>query len=192
MNVNNEGMAQCPKCRRWSLQYTGDNYKCRKCRWYGDVYDCHPKDIDDGPAEIARLEDAVCANHPGKKAIAVCAGTGDYICSLCRVELNGKDYSVQYLDRGGKAIADVSFARHLPRPDKVVTTLALLSLWIGFLSPIFIIVSTVFFRRAARLRRENDLYRDAAPWRRVKLAWGVNLLVAVACVVFITIAVVAS
>ena len=142
------------------------------------VYLCHPRN-DDGVAETARMEDAVCANHPTKKAVTVCAGSGDYICALCRVHIGGKDYSVQYLDHGGKPMADQLFAQRLPRPERLGLAMLLLNaLSLLFLSPFFLVLATISLVKSLGLRKTNSVYekimRPAALW----LCWLGNLVMA--------------
>lgn len=145
--------------------------------WEGVIYRGHPRDEENKPAEAARMEDAVCANHPTKKAVAICAGTGDYICSLCRVHLNDKDYSVQYLDRGGKPVFDELFAKSLPRPDRMVIVMLLLSAFtLFFLAPIFFLVATVMLHRASKLRLTNQTYRAVASRWGMWLCWFIILI----------------
>ncbi|MCC8190229.1 MAG: hypothetical protein LIP77_06265, partial [Planctomycetes bacterium] len=138
------------------------------------LYLCHPPP-EEAPAEPAGLADAVCAHHPGKKAVAVCAGTGDFICSLCRVSLEGKDYSVQYLDHGGPEVADAFFAPRLPRPDRVLLLLLVLS---PVLSLAAVLLSLPWLIKAMNLRRSHPLFAQVvAPWR-VWLPFAVTVVVA--------------
>lgn len=163
-----DGQPVCPNCGAPAPEDIGDFARCRSCGWRGVVYDCHPRVNDLTPAEAAGLLDAACAHHPGKKAIAVCAGSGDYICSLCRVEMDGRDYSVQYLDREGQSLAARAFAPLLPRPDRLVCLMLVLSLIVPMFLPVGAIAATVFLYRHLRLPRENDLYRAVRmrvwPW----------------------------
>jgi hypothetical protein len=117
--------------------------------------------LDVRTAEVALPEDATCIHHPRKKATTVCAGTGDYICSLCAVELHGQTYSAQYLATAGKALASKAFDRYLPRPDSRVA-LALLLLFIPGLNYLFFLwIPYGFYNlvQAWRLRKQDDLFR---------------------------------
>lgn len=167
---------RCPQCASPFFKKEGDFWRCETCGFKGMVYAAHPSRDGDLPAEAASPEDAVCANHPGKKAVAVCAGTGDYICSLCRVTLKGRDYSVQYLDGGGRVLAEQAFSKFLPRPDRVVKLLLLASVLTGPLSFALFIVSGFFRNRAVRLRRENSVYRNAVSLTSMWICWSLNLL----------------
>jgi hypothetical protein len=155
----------CPGCDAILATPAQGTVRCSACQWQGDVFLFWRIPVNSATAESALPEDATCIHHPRKKATATCAGTGDYICSLCAVELNGQVYSAQYLDKGGKEKLGSSFERYLPRPDSQIGLYLLLSfipyvnvaaipfafLWIphGF----------VLYFRALRLRRENPLYR---------------------------------
>lgn len=176
---------KCPECKSTQIQDQGESLKCRSCGWAGMIYECHPRHEDSAPAETARMEDAVCANHTGKKAIAICAGTGDYICSLCRVHLNGQDYSVQYLDRGGKQIAAQTFTQKLLRPDRMVIVMLFCSIiiGIGILAPFFFAYSTVSLRRALAARKEDAIFAKVWTPAWMWISWVINLLVAAAMVI---------
>ena len=105
----------CPGCSN-ILDTVGQvRLRCPICKWVGDVYLFTPKVLDIEPAKLALPDDAACLHHPRKKAVAVCAGTGDYICSLCAVELNGQTYSANYLEGAGKQLAGSAFDRN-PAP----------------------------------------------------------------------------
>ena len=158
----NKNTLHCPNCSPGALNFNGEEYNCYLCSWRGSAYFCHPKNSDAAPAEAARLEDAVCAHHPGKKAVAICAGSGDYICSLCKVELNGNVYSVQYLDRGGKEVASKAFANKMLRPDRKMSYAFLLSWFMPIVFPIIAIYNIVQFRQVLRQRREDPIYREVS------------------------------
>src|SRR5580658_2840979 len=93
----------CPRC---GLALAADkpaqpSIACTRCNWTGEAYHFWRLPADVTSAEAALPEDAVCIHHPRKKAVAVCAGTGDYVCSLCAIELNGQTYSAEYLNGPG-------------------------------------------------------------------------------------------
>ena len=115
--------------------------------------------------ELAGEDDGRCAHHPTKKAATVCAGTGDYICELCRIDLGGESYSVQYLDGGGREVVERRLTRTLPRPERQVMLclLASLSCIATFLAPVFCVYGWVQVVRLFRLQRESPLYREVAP-----------------------------
>lgn len=167
------------------MTQTTDGYRCQACGFTGVLYDCHPVKDDDGPAEPAQPEDPVCANHPTKKAVAICSGTGDYICSLCRVNIYGKDYSVQYLDGDGKGLAAEAFAQFLPRPDRSVIIMLVLSFLVTGIAPICLVFSTMYLRRAFRLRKENELYGKIMSPVAPVLCWVLNIVLALVTLLLI-------
>src|SRR4051812_44560983 len=112
----------CPGCSVRLTPETSGATRCPHCKWRGDAYLFAPKPLDVSQAEMALPEDAACLHHPRKKATAVCAGTGDYICALCAVEIEGQTFSAAFLDKGGKEKAKKAFDRTLPRPDRHVYT----------------------------------------------------------------------
>ena len=116
--------------------------------------------------EAATDEHAVCAHHPEHSAVAMCAGTGNYICTLCAVEINDNTYSVQFLDSpAGRSLVSQRFTSTLPRPDRIVWQMlaCLLILPITalmfFLFFIWVPIGLVNWFRALRLRRRSTLYR---------------------------------
>lgn len=180
----------CPVCKSFFFRENEGEWHCQACGFNGLVRECHPRRDDNTPAEIARIEDAVCANHPGKKAVAICSGTGDYICSLCRVVIHGKDYSVQYLDRGGKVLAGQTFSQYLPRPDRLVKFMLIGSLMFAIMTPFLFIYSCVCLRRAQRLRTEDGIYAKVIESTGMWICWSVHLLLFLAFLGLFTLAII--
>src|SRR3569623_704123 len=112
----------CPKCAWAYAPAQPGATECPHCHWRGKAYTFSPRQVEIVSAETAIADDAACLHHPRKKAVAVCAGTGDYICSLCAIELNGTTYSAQYLNAGGKETVGKAFDRTIKRPDTQVYT----------------------------------------------------------------------
>ena len=148
----------CPHCAR-DLDVAGDGpFLCPACGKRGERYRFDPVLPKADAAPPAMPQDAVCAHHPTKRADAVCAGTGDYICSLCAVELEGKTYSVQYLNRGGKPLVTRAMPLRLDRPDRAVSLCLLLSLVVACVSPIGLGFAVYYVVQMRRKRREDPLY----------------------------------
>ena len=154
----------CPGCRTPLAPPGPGPTSCPHCQWRGEVYLFNAKALNVVAAETALPEDAACAHHPRKRATAVCAGTGDYICALCAVDLNGQTYSAQYLDAGGKEKATQAFDRKLARPDVYVYTY-LVCIFIPYVNfvlipfvPIWVPHAFVLYFRSLRMRRENPLF----------------------------------
>ena len=154
----------CPTCSAMLSTPAPGATACPRCGWAGEAYLFNPKPITAAAAEMALPDDAACLHHPSKRATAVCAGTGDYICSLCSVEIEGNTYSAQYLDAGGRAKAAKAFDRKLPRPDRYIYTYLIL-LFVPYVN--FILIPFTFlwvphayilYRRALKERRENPLF----------------------------------
>lgn len=169
---------RCPNCGSPYINETNTGWKCRSCGFDGVMQSFNPMLDDDSPAVAARLEDAVCANHPGKKAVTICSGTGDYICSLCRVTIHGHDYSVQYLDRGGRLLAGQTFSQYLPRPDRLIVIMLYLSIPFMFMAPVLFVYSCICLARAYRMRREDQVYAKVMSPIRMWFHWGLQLIVA--------------
>jgi hypothetical protein len=180
---------RCPGCSAILAPPAPGRVMCPNCRWSGEVYFFNPRQLSVQAAEAALPEDATCATHPRKRATAVCAGTGNYICSLCAVELGGQVYSAEYLSAGGKEKAAKAFDRNLPRPDNYITTY-LFCLFIPYINFIlipfaFIWIPHAFFLyfKSLRLRRENPLFARLMSKRRVVVLPILLSLVAVLWVV---------
>lgn len=168
----------CPGCSAELRAIAEDRTRCPSCGWRGKVFLFHPVDLGVREAEEALPDDATCANHPAKRAEAVCEGTGDYICALCAVELNGRTYSAQYLNRGGKEVLGSAFQRRLPRPDREASMYLVLGLLFYIFSIVLVPVGFYKCLRAFSLRKKDPLYREMVPaWRLTVLAVIGGLLV---------------
>jgi hypothetical protein len=133
--------------------------QCRFCNWAGRVYHFEPPPRRSERPEVAMADDATCANHPSKKAVSICEGTGNYICSLCAVDIDGKTYSVQFLDKQGRQhIAKLAneLEQTQKRPDRVYLLMIALSLipLVGLVTIPWAVVAYV----QTMLRMQRDRY----------------------------------
>ncbi len=166
----------CPSCRNELAPTTSGPVRCPSCDWRGEADLFSAKHLAVDAAETALPEDAVCVHHPRKRATAVCAGTGDYICSLCSVELNGETYGANYLAAGGKDKAAKAFDRNLPRPDNYITTYLIL-IFVPYVNVVMIPFAFIWiphafilYARSLRMRRENPLFaRLMGRWRVITI-----------------------
>jgi hypothetical protein len=108
-------------------------------------------------------DDAVCAHHPNKRAEAICAGTGDYICSLCSVSVNGQTYSAAYINRPeARQQMPSTWEQDLPRPDRRIRWLVLLAIFPycqALLGPVFLAWAGFEYVRLLRMRQTHPLIR---------------------------------
>ncbi|MBX9653230.1 hypothetical protein K2Y11_06370 [bacterium] len=148
----------CPNCKA-TLETPADEVVSCACGWRGSVYSFNPIPPEVNQAEVALSDDAVCSNHPSKKATAICAGTGDYICELCRVDLKGETYSIQYLDAGGQEKVMEAYSNTLPRPDRLVITLLFLSVITFYGGIVLIPIALFYYPGIFKLRRNNPVFR---------------------------------
>ena len=148
----------CPSCGQRLFVDSSGPASCPDCRWKGDAYIMRPLREKALLAQEALPDKAVCAHHPTKQAEAVCAGTGDYICMLCAVELDGKIYSAEYLNRAGRDSLEKNYARYMNRPDQELNMylVGLIFLWI--LSPVLIPLAIHKFFGALKQRKTDKLY----------------------------------
>lgn len=163
----------CPGCKA-ELAGTANTVetRCPACNWIGQVYLFRPLNLQVERAEEALPDDATCAHHPAKQAVAQCGGTGDYICALCSVEVDGTTYSASFLSsKGGKGKLKGAFDRYLPRPDRAMETAIALSFLLGgmFVGIVGIPLAMYYFFKAKRLRREDKIFAEVFSRRRMIL-----------------------
>ncbi len=176
-------LLSCPgnACRGLLHQAANGTFHCDTCRLEVNAELFNPIAPAFASPELAMSDDATCVYHPQKKAVTVCQGTGNFICSLCAVEIKGKTYSVQYLENpAGKKVADDWITRYLPRPDRVVSNI-LVALFIPYADMVVIILFPLWAlygyaqcAKIAKMRRENPLYHDLVGKGRIVI--GVVLL----------------
>jgi len=158
------------------------NVSCINCGWSGQAWLFQPTAAPVEPAHDALPDDAVCTHHPGKRATNICAGTGDYICSLCSIEVDGQTYSAQHLNTAGKEKIQKAFDHRLARPDRAVVLYMGLCLvpyvnvfWILGM-PIWIPMGYFKLVKANRMRHENPLFaRLVSRGRLIFLGLGLTL-----------------
>jgi hypothetical protein len=163
----------CPGCNASLDLVLRGRVRCSRCQWVGDTYSFNPRVLEVQESVGALPEEATCIHHPRKKAVAVCAGTGDYVCALCAIELNGQTYSAEYLNTAGKTLALSAFDRTLPRPDSQIM-LYLLCCFIPYVNVIFLAFAFIWLPHAVflylkllRARRENEILRRVVGTGRV-------------------------
>jgi hypothetical protein len=188
--------AICPKCNT-RLAVSGDGpVQCPACRWVGEVYFFTALPFTVDQSQQALPDDATCLHHPNKRATAVCAGTGDYICALCAIELNGQVYSAHYLSTTGKKKVGKAFDRYLARPDSTI----ILCIVLCFIPPVnYIMIPTCFiwvpycfylYVKALNLRRSDPLFaRVMGPSRVIAIPIILGLLSVGILIALISIAV---
>lgn len=148
----------CPQCGVPLRPVESGMVSCGKCDWQGEAYLYKPLLLQYEKAQEALPDDATCIHHPTKAAVARCEGTGSFICSLCAAEINGKIYSIQYLDSVGKDKIEKAFDKYLERPDLKMSTAFIIS-WL--FCPLFLValpLSIYWYVRMFTLRAENELY----------------------------------
>ena len=142
-----------------------------------------PVALETSKAAAALPEDATCVHHPDKRADSVCEGTGDFICGLCAVEVDGRTFSAQHLSAAGKGKARKAFERYLPRPDSTVATFLLLC-FVPYINcfwmlgaPVWVVLGYMKLASAYRMRREDPFFaRVASRGRLLALGMGLALV----------------
>jgi len=150
----------CPRCGERLVPEAEGATSCPSCRWQGEAYLCNPVVAEVEAARAALPDDATCVHHPTKQAVAVCAGSGDYVCSLCAITLDGETYSAQYLNKVGKKKVEKAFERHLARPDRALALYLVVCLVISLSVPICLPLAIVSLVKMIRQRRTDPLYRQ--------------------------------
>lgn len=167
------GTLTCPRCRV-RLQQTEDGAVSCRCGWAGTVQHFQPVRRPVEQARAALGEEAVCAHHPDKQAVAICEGTGDYICALCAVRLGERTYSVQHINRVGAEGLGDQLTRTLPRPDRMLTWMWIggLVTWLcyGVTAMIAASVAILYYVKMFMRRRDDALYREMLSPMRIALA----------------------
>lgn len=189
-------LVRCPTCTVPVTPAESNGAYCVHCGWKGRALLFQPLAPRVEEAQEAFPDDAVCAHHPSKRAVAVCAGSGDYICSLCAIEIDGKTYSAQYLETVGKSKAGKVFDRYLDRPDRaVVLYMGLCFLpYVNFFwmlgMPVWIPLGYAKLFKANRIRQEDPLFAHVvAPLRLVVLGLLLTFFAAVLILMVVGIAI---
>jgi ribosomal protein L37AE/L43A len=155
----------CPQCSTQleAARAEHDRRGCVSCGWKGTVLLFRPVSPPVEHAKAALPADATCVHHPVNRAVEVCAGTGDYICSLCSIEIDGTTYSAQHIDSVGADKIGKAFDRHLIRPDSTVVLYLLLCFvpYVNFIwiigTPAWVVLGFRKLLECTRLRAEDAL-----------------------------------
>ena len=180
------GFTACPRCRASVPEVDGPGASissCEACGWTGRVEWFTPREGPGTPAGVGAAAvpgDATCLHHPHRRAEAVCARSGAYLCPLCTLHLHGEDLDVAFVEAGGVPALENEFRRKLQRPDRVALYAAMFSLpLLTCCGPLFGIVAVVFAGVHLRQRARDPLYREVARHGWVLFAGSVWLLVLV-------------
>jgi len=161
---------------------------CVSCGWKGQALLFRPVLPQIEEAAVALADDATCVHHPVKQAVAVCAGTGDYICSLCAIEIKGQTYSAQHLNAVGANKLGKAFDRHLARPDRTVVLFLILCFvpYVNFFwiigMPVWVVLGYRKLFASSRLRKQDPLFARLVSRARLKL---IGVLLALFFVAFL-------
>lgn len=166
-------MVRCPACDFSTIELVEPRTRC-SCGWTAEVERFAPLPPPVHEAEAALPDDAVCTAHPAKRAIGVCAGSGDYLCALCSVEIEGQTYSAGYLEHGGREKFQQAFDRQLPRPDRMAATLLAFCFPFWLISPALVAGAMYYYVKLIQGRRRDPLLRQVTS--RMTVVWAGVLL----------------
>lgn len=157
---------RCPNCRAVLPESLPWPSRCDQCGAKIAVLDFDPPAMVVDEAQAAMPDDVPCAFHPNKKAVAICAGTGSYICALCVVPIGDKTYSTEFINAGGLAEigkAD-AFERTLKRPDLASCTTSVLALVLScmMIGPVLLPFAIWYATRHFKLLKTSSLYAKAS------------------------------
>jgi len=153
----------CPQCSFESDSIAGELITCG-CGSQHRAMVFMPTPIkSEGRAQVAINDDVTCIHHPSKKAVAVCDGTGDYICSLCAVTVGNQTFSADYLSKHKQTSTLNAHNNTLPRPDRMVTLLIFLGLLTGSCTfgigiLVCFVIAIAQYNKHRKLLKTNPLY----------------------------------
>ncbi len=193
----------CPRCRTQidSGGIVDSRCSCFNCGWKGQALLFHPIALEAESAQQALQDDAACVHHPTKRAVHICAGTGDYICALCAIEIEGDTFSTQYLDTVGKDKASKAFDRYLARPDRAAVLYMGLCFvpYVNFFwmmgMPVWAPLGYLKLIKANKLRHQDPLFGKLVSRRRLITIGILLTLFTVICVTmfgFLIVAIIAG
>ena len=183
---------ECPSCKETLEAAQEGRIHCPLCNWQGDVYPFYPAPHTVEAAKTALPDDAVCAHHPTKQAVEICAGTGDYICSLCAVTIDGETYSAQHLGKKGKKKSAKAFSRYLARPDRAISLCFVGCLLFFIAAPILVPIAVISLFKMSKQRKEDPIYRQLVGAGTVIVGWLIAGTMCFGCVALILVFVFSS
>jgi hypothetical protein len=88
----------------------------------------HPRALEDATAPQAHESDTACYYHPTKRAEAVCAVSGAFLCRLCAIEVSGETWSPQAFEEAVRAKRLPQFESDRPRFRQIAQVLGAVGL----------------------------------------------------------------
>ena len=148
----------------------GGEFRCTRHKLSYRILEFAPPPDASEKADHLTDHFAPCTEHPDRLAMEICRGSGNYICPLCTVVIDGEPWSHRYLmtPSGQKLLKD-KYISILPRPDRNIpilfsclilfplTFIMLMTfvIWIPYLA--------VQLVNIIRLRRRSWVYRALMP-----------------------------
>jgi hypothetical protein len=127
----------CPKCKSALAPTTAPItemtacHGCRRPTWARTFPAFSATVPKEQASESAVLSDeATCLHHPQKKATAICAVTGHFVCQLCCIEVDGKTYSPAGLEKRLEKSEVETFSNTHTAYDQVVLTIGIVSTFV--------------------------------------------------------------
>jgi hypothetical protein len=131
---------------------------------------------------LSSTEEASCFYHPQKKAAAICASCGRFLCTLCETDFAGKCLCPSCIDRGRSGETMEELVTHRALPDSMALSLAILPM---LFFPVTVVTAPMALFLAIRYWRRPG---SILPRRRIRfvlailialgqiVGWGVVLL----------------
>ena len=145
----------CPRCGTRLLEATPDRgpVLC-SCLQRFEMALFHPPERVSAPAQAVEAGSAPCARHAHNAAVASCEHCGAFMCSLCRIDVEGTALCAACFERltasGTLASARVGFRNY----NGIAWTLALVGLFPAFsvlLGPLAMLAAWSGLRQGQRL-----------------------------------------
>ena len=113
----------CPKCETPLRPERAGRFRCPSCQVVLEVWitaaavrDRHPETAVVSPA-AAGEDQPGCVAHPQNATTVACSRCGDFICEVCRIQIEGRDLCPTCFERGVDKAELASVKRQFRQPE---------------------------------------------------------------------------
>lgn len=117
--------------------------------------------------------------HPQWRAVGTCAGSGDYVCDLCKIDLDDKTYSAGYLSGAGNELLMKKYKNLVRRADREFALAAIISLPFCTGFSLFI-VSVIYYFEMKRISKDGPVAERLVRKNSPSILLGLGLLAVLA------------
>jgi hypothetical protein len=136
-------MIACPNCQvilPVQMINTGRLHRCPKCRTRvrADLFNAFYRPLEKGTTaqHVQEQGQAECFYHPGKAAVAPCAGCGRLLCALCEVPMDGRSFCLACLQAGRSKGRIETLQNKRLLYDRLALSLAFWPILFFFITPV--------------------------------------------------------